>query len=144
MTQALAAYGTLLKIGDGAGPEVFTTIAEISNLGGPALSQDPIDVTHHSSPGAWKEFVGGLLDGGELSAELNFIPTEATHRDASGGLLNDLKNRTLRNFELVFPDGGATTWSFSAFITGFEIGAPVDGKLSASMTIKLSGQPTLA
>ena len=144
MTSALSAYATLLKIGDAADPEVFTTIAEVVNIGGPSLSLDPIDVTNHSSPSAWKEFVAGLKDGGEVSFEVNFIPTEATHKNAAGGLLNDLDGRTLRNFELIFPDSGATKWTFAAFITGFEVAAPVDGKLSASITLKLSGVPVIA
>jgi len=58
--------------------------------------------------------------------------------------LKDLKNRTKRNFQLVFPDVGATTWAFAAYVTGFEPSAPVDDLLGASVTLKITGQPTLA
>lgn len=144
VTGALAAKGTLLKIGDGATPtEVFTTIAEVVNITGPGLSMDPLDVTSHSSTAGWKEFIGGLLDAGEVSFEINYIPTDATH-DATAGLINDMENRTKRNFEVIFPDSGNTKWTIAALVTGFEPGAPVDGKLTASVSLKLSGQPTLA
>ena len=137
-------FGTLLKIGDGATPtETFTTIAQVLNIGGPALSQDAIDVTHHSSTGGWREFVGGLLDGGEVTFDINYDPDAATH-NATTGLINDMENRTKRNFQLVFPDTGPTTWSFTALVAGFEPSAPIDDKLAASVTLKVSGQPTLA
>ena len=139
----ISAFGTLLKIGDGAASESFTTIAEVSNIGGPGLGLDPIDITNHSSTGGWKEFVGGLLDGGEVSLDINYDPTHATH-DASTGLIKDMTDRTVRNFQLVFPDTSSTTWTFAALVTAFETSEPVDDKLAASVTLKVSGQPTLA
>lgn len=142
MTSAIGAYGTLLKIGDGGGPETFTTVAEVVNISAPSLALDTIDVTNHSSTAAWREFVAGLLDAGEVTFDINYIPTAATH-NATNGLIRDLKNRTKRNFKLVFPDSGSTTWDFSAYVTGFEPDAPVDDKLAASVTLKLTGQPTL-
>jgi len=142
MTQGVAGYGTQLQIGDGGGPEVFTTIAEITNISGPGLSMDTADMTHHQSPGAWEEHVGTILRSGEVTFDLNYIPTHATH-NASTGLINDMENRTLRNFKLIFPNAGATTWNFAALVTGFEPSAPHDDKLGASVTCKISGQPTL-
>jgi predicted secreted protein len=101
------------------------------------------DVTHHGSPGGWREYVGTLLSAGEITFDLNFVPTDATH-NPSTGLIADLKNRVKRNFKLVFPDAGATTWSFAALVTGFEPEESVDGILNASVTLQVTGQPTLA
>lgn len=143
MSNAISAFGTLLKIGDGGSPETFTTIAEVTNISGPSLSMNTVDVTSHDSTDGWREFVGGLLDGGEVTLDINFIPTDPTH-SYSTGLLNDMVNRTKRNFQLVFPDAGNTTWSFTALITAFEPSAPTDDKLSASVTLKITGKPTLA
>ena len=140
---AIHALGTLLKIGDGATPtEVFTTVAEVSDLGGPSLTLETIDVTSHDSANGWREFIGGLLDGGEVSATINYIPTNVTH-GATSGLIADMKNRVVRNFELIFPDTGATKWSFTALVTGFEPGEPIDSQLTADVTLKVSGEPTL-
>lgn len=144
MTQAIASFGTLLKIGDGGTPENFTTIAEVQDISGPSLELDVEEVTSHDSPGGWEEVVGTILHGGEVEFDINFVPTATTHRDQTGGLLNDMKNRTKRNFKLVFPDAGNTTWSFSAYVVSFEPEATVDGKLSASVTLRITGQPTLA
>lgn len=140
---ALSAFGTLLKIGDGGGTEAFTTIAGVRDITGPSLRMEAIEVTNHSSTGGWREFVGGLFSGGEVTFDLLFDPDAATH-SYSTGLINDMVDRTLRHFQVVFTDPTPTTWAFSALVTGFEPTAPVDGALTASVTLTVSGQPTLA
>jgi len=141
-SNSILGFGTQFQMGDGGGTEVFTTVAEVRDMTGPGLSMDTSEVTHHQSPGAWKEFVAGLLDAGEVSFDIGYVPTGATH-NASTGLVRDMKNRTKRNFKVIFPDVGATTWAFAGFVTGFEPGEPVNDSLTASVTIKVTGQPTL-
>ena len=140
---SMSGFGTLIKIGDGATTEVFTTVAQVKSISGPGLSMDAIDATHHSSTAGWREYIGGLLDGGEVSFDINYDPVENTH-DAGTGLLKDMSDKTVRNFQVVFPDTATTTWTVAALVTGFEVGAPIDDILSAAVTLKLSGQPTLA
>src|SRR3972149_3606612 len=143
MSNAVFAHGTLLKIGDGATPvEGFTTIAEVNDLGGPSLALEAVDVTNPPPLEGWREFIGGLLDGGEVSFSINYQPTHATHNNTTG-LLRDMRTRTKRNFQLVFTDIGGTTWSFTALVTGFEPGAPVDAQLTADVTLQITGKPTL-
>jgi len=143
MSSAIFAQGTLLKIGDGATPtEGFTTIAEVNDLGGPALALEAVDVTNHSSLEGWKEFIGGLLDAGEVSFSINYQPTHATHNNTTG-LIRDMRTRTKRNFQLVFTDSGNTTWSFTALITGFEPTEPTDAQLTADCTLQVTGKPTI-
>jgi len=143
MTNAIEAFGTLLQRGDGATPESFTTIGEVSDIEGLELTTDTEDVTNHSSPGGYEEHIGTILRTNEVTFSINWIPTNATH-NATTGLLLDWKNKTLRNFQIVLPDGSTTTESFSAIVTGFAMKAPVAGKLGADITLKVSGQPTLA
>lgn len=132
------ATGTLLKKGNGASPEVFTTIAQIFNLGGPSLQQEELDVTDHSDDG-WKTFIGGLKDGGEISGELHFDGTDATH-DETTGLISELGGGTVKNYRIEFPDG--TKVAFAGLVKSFEFGANVGDKLTASFALKLSGAPT--
>jgi hypothetical protein len=141
MTNALAAYGVLLKMGDGDDPEVFTTIAEVRDIDGPELELEAKEVTSHDSNG-WREFIGTLQSGGEVSFDLNFIPTNATH-SYSAGLIKNLVGRTLNNYQLVFPDSGTTTWQFAALVTSFKPSSAVEDELAAEVTLQLSGQPTL-
>lgn len=141
-TGALAGYGVLLKIGDGATSEAFTTIAEVKDIEGPELELEAKEVTSHDS-GGWREFIGTLLSAGEVSFDLNFIPTHATH-SYSAGLIKDMVNRTRRNFKLVFSDTGATTWTFAALVTGVKPSGPVEDELQAEVKLTVTGQPTLA
>jgi predicted secreted protein len=144
MSNAISAKGTLLKVSDGASPPVYNTIAEIRSLSGPTFQADVLDATVHNTPSAWRQFISGLLDGGEISMDINFIPTDATHEAASTGLLYLFQNRVQRNFQLVFPDTGNTTWTIPGIVTGFEMSADPADILSASVTIKVNGAPTFS
>lgn len=132
-----SAFGIALK-------RVATEIAQVKNISGPGLSLDTADVTTHDSTGYWEEVVGTILRSGEVTLDIVYDPVEATHKNAAGGLLNDLAARTLVAYVLVFPDTGATQWSFNALVTGFEPGGDVAGDLAATVKFKISGQPTLA
>jgi hypothetical protein len=142
MTNAISAHGTLLQIGDGATTEAFTTIAEVRDIKGPAMEMETKDVTSHDSSG-WDEHIGILMKGGEVTFDIGFIPTNATHSQGAG-LIADMIAKTLRNFQLVFPDTGTTTWAFSALVKSFESAQGVKDDLMASVTLLISGQPTLA
>lgn len=131
-------FGAALKRGDGADPEVFTAIGNTTNIEGPGIERETIDVTAHDSTDAWREFLGGLKDGGEVSVDLNYDPSK---HDA---LVADFDDEEPRNYQLVFPDSGSTTWSFAAILTEFNPEAPHDDKLAASLTFKVSGKPTLS
>lgn len=131
-----ASFGIALKKGG-------TEYANVTNIAGPGLSLDVEDVTSHDSTAAWEEVVGTILRSGEISLDIVYDPAHATHKYAAGGLLYDLVQRTEIALTLVFPDDGATTWSFNALVTGFEPGAPVAAGLTATVKLKISGQPTL-
>jgi len=140
---ALSAFGTLIKQGDGASPENFTAIAEIRDIKGPKMVADVIDVTVHNSSSPWKKFISGLLEGGEIQLDVNFIPTDPTQSQSSG-VLSDMVNRVRRNYQLYFPDSGHTTWAFSAVVVGFDMTAAPKDALMATITLRISGAPTLA
>ncbi|NPU63387.1 outer capsid protein Hoc [Bradyrhizobium sp. 83012] len=139
-TNATIGFGTLFKTGNGAVPEIFTTLAEVTNITPPAMARDTVDVTHELSPEAWREFIAGLKDGGEVSVEMNFVPGQS---DAAA-LMAELAlsgSAALKNRQIVFPDG--SVFAFAAILTAYEPDAPIDDKMSASVTFKVSGKPTL-
>lgn len=134
-TAAIAAYATLFKINT-------TTVAEVTGIEFSGIKLDVVETTNHSSTGGWREFTPTLKDGGEINLELSYVPAGATHKNAAGGLLYLLDQKTLTsNFHVVFPD--ATDWTIPGYVTSYKPSAPVDGKLGLSVTIKVSGQPTL-
>lgn len=139
-TSARIGYGTLFKTGNGATPEVFATLAEVTAITPPAMARDTVDATHEESPGAWREFIAGLKDGGEVSLELNFISggTAAAALTAELDLDGPLATK---NRIILFPD--LSYFTFAGILTAFEPDAPIDDKMSASVTFKVTGKPTL-
>jgi hypothetical protein len=136
----LSSFGTFLKIGDGGSPETFATIANVGDIDGPDLSLETDDVTSHSSDG-WSEHIGTILNGGDVSFPINYVPSEATH-NLTTGLQADMINRVKRNFQLVYPDPGGNGYQFTAFVNGFKAKAPVKGALRADVKLKISGAVT--
>lgn len=132
-----SAFGTKLLRG-------AVEIAQVQNISGPGLALDTEDVTSHDSADAWEEVVATILRSGEVSMDLVYDPNGATHKNASGGLLYDLASRTATAFTLTFPSSPAVSWTFNAFVIGFEPDMPHDGALTASVTLKITGKPTLA
>jgi predicted secreted protein len=140
-TQATSGFGTLLQRGDAGAPEVFATIAEVKNITALNLTIETLDATSHSSTGGYREWLPSFKDAGEVTAEMNFVPGDP-NQNPDTGLISDFDNRTLRNFRLVFPDIAATTVQVAAYVTGFQINAPIDGILSANLTLRITGAPT--
>lgn len=132
----LDAFGTQLQRGDGAGTETFTAIANVTDITPPGIERETLDVTAHDSPDAWREFIGGLKDGGEVEIEVNYDPRE------HDTLIDDFADPDPRNYKIVWP-GTLGEWAFGAILTNFEPEAPHDDKLAASLTFKVSGKPTI-
>ncbi len=134
---AISSYGTQLSMGAYGGG--LTAIAELMDLGGPNVETGTEEVTPHGSDG-WKGFIATLTDGGEVTFDINMVPASAS----VAALWTALTDKTKRSFEAQWPDAGSTTWPFTGLVTNFDPQAPVEGKLSASLTIKVTESITPA
>lgn len=115
--------------------EAYTAVAEVNNISGPSEALETIDVTHLTSPSARREFIASLLDSGECSFDLNFLPSDANQ----SGVRSDLSNRVRRRWQIVYTDESLTTAEFDAFVTSWEPSAQVDDKLGVSAGLKVTG-----
>lgn len=130
------ATGSVLSRSDMASNPTFTDLANISEgPTGPGLSRASIDVSAHDSPDNSKEFVPGMVDPGEVSMTINWDSAEATHQDVRDDIYVD----SVRTYRIEEPDGSTVT--FDGFVTGFENARPVDDKLTADITMKVTGKP---
>jgi predicted secreted protein len=134
-TNADIGYGTLFKVRTATGPDVYTSIGEQTSVTPYGISVDSIDASHNESPDAWREFIAGLKDPGEASIEINYVPGGAAE-----ALLFSIFGTT-QVCRTVFPSGAYV--QYSAFVTGVEPEAPIDDKMVASVTFKLSGEVTV-
>ena len=116
-------------------------IAAVTNVSGPGLAVDTEDVTSHDQATVWEEVVATIVRSGEVSLDIVYDPAAATHYATEGGVIYKLQNRQYTWFDLIFVS--TYNWSFSGYVTGFEPGAPVEGALTASVTIKITNAPIL-
>lgn len=133
MTSGVSAYGTFLIWN-------YHKVLEVISLSGPSQSRDTIDLTSHDSPDDFKEYVAGIIDGGEITVEGNFIKGDAL------GQINfhtDMQAGTKRSCFIVMPMAVGGAWSFEAIASGFESTYPFDEKIGVSGTLKITGKPTL-
>jgi predicted secreted protein len=138
MADKYAAFGAQIQTQISS---AWTEIAGVRDISGPSMSADTTDVTSHSSPSAFREFVATLLDAGEITFDLVFDPEELVGQEV---LLTEFLARTLRDYRLVFATTNSKTWAVSAQVVNFEASNPVEGEISASITMKVSGSPNFS
>jgi hypothetical protein len=132
VANATIGYGTTFAFGDGAVPEVFTALAEVTDITPPSDSVDIIETTHMSSPNRTKEFVAGLNDPGECSFDIHFLP--GVGDDA---LIQAKRNvGTKANYQIEYPSGA--TWTFAGILTGYAPTVPVNDRMTATVTFKVT------
>lgn len=133
----LDAFGIALKRSDMATPTpTFTTLGNVTSVSGPEIERETYDVTAHDSLSGWREFIGGLKDGGEVSLDLNYDPRK---HDV---LVADFEDTAPRDYKLTFP-GTLGEWALKLVLTGFSQEAPVDDKLAGTLKFKVSGKPVI-
>jgi hypothetical protein len=135
-TKAQIGAGTSLNRGDGATPEVFTSVGEIvGTLKGPSLTRDMKDATNMSSPNQREEVIPGILKTGTVDFDVSYVRGNVQH----AGLVADIKNAVLRNFQLIFPDDPTNPVTFSAYVQKAELSVPVEDKRMLGLSLKISG-----
>jgi len=126
-----AANGATITIGG-------TAISNVVSFGVPSDSAEEIDVSDHSADR--RSFVNGLVDSDDMTMELIYDPADAgqtTLRDNVGG--------TAQTFVITLSGPSAShIHTFSALIKGFAIDLPADGALTATATIKRTGDDQIS
>lgn len=135
---AYFAHGTQLKISDGAEPTpTFVDVYGCGSFSGPGRTRDTIDSTSHSSPGAVREWIGGLRDSDELTTDINWL------FDDDGQLLLEDAYENQDDpvaFQLVYTFTELNeTLSFDAIVTSLTEASPIDDKYTRSLTLKITG-----
>jgi predicted secreted protein len=130
---AVGAQGTIIASGDGADPEVFLEIVEITDFDGPTVSNAQVDVTHLRS--TTKQYIAGLRDGGTVSMNGNWVGED----DGQQRVQSDQNTRSTRNYRMTFPD--TTTCIFPANVQTYGISGAVDGAIKCKIELKLTGDP---
>lgn len=140
MSDAMIGYGGKVYVESAGSPNQsppdYHELSEVTNITPPNFETDDVDVTHMQSPNRTREFVAGLVDPGEASFEMNWIPGSETDI-----ILLDLKTAgTTVNWKMQWPNG--TYWEFSGYVKGYEPSAETEDKMAATCTIRVAGDVT--
>jgi predicted secreted protein len=139
VSNAISGVGTVFNRADGNSSDPsFTAVAEVNSISGPNVTRDTIDVTSLDSTSGYREFIGGFRDGGELSLEMNFT------LDGYDDLKADLDSDVLHDYQIELQDTGQTTFEITGLVTNITLAIPMDDKVTATVTIKISGPITVS
>lgn len=142
MSQAIIGTGILIKAGDGGAPEVFVAVAEIVTLKPPQLSRNEIDVSSHNEGQESK--ILGMLRKGQVTGTLNWVPSDPTHSDLTGGILADILGNVKRNWRIVFPPLGLPHWTFPGRVQLFDPQeVTTDAALQVAFAMTIDGAITM-
>lgn len=135
MPASAATTGIGIKFGMKSTPSAttYTDLAEVFDITPPQEMDDEIEVTHYQSPDGFKEFIGGLTDPGECTLSLNYVPGSATETL----ILSTKATRKARGVRLTWPNGW--TWTFDLLVRSFQPTAPLNDRLTAEVTGRVSG-----
>lgn len=113
-------------------------ISELVSVTPPAPTRDTIDTTHHGSSGDYREFISSLIDAGEGTAMIHYVPGGAT--DILLQLIMASGALTAFAIDVNKGDGTQQRISGSAILTGVAPGdVVIDDKMTAGITLKVSG-----
>jgi predicted secreted protein len=120
---------------------VLTQLGEITGVSLPNSQVAEVEATHFGSPNRRREYISGLIDDGEGSFEMNYIPgspTDALIRAA-------LADGVTRGYKIVVPTADGT-WEVTGdlIVRGYERGVPLDDRMTATLTVRFTGAATEA
>lgn len=141
-SEAILGMGIKYYIEDGttvSGTPLDTALdlmGEVYDVSPPNQQTDEVEVTHYGSEGGYREFIGGLSDGGEVTFSINWVPANATDV-----ILRTLHgSRAVRYQSIEFPNEARI--NFYGWVKGFEKGTPMDDKMTATVTVRVTGPST--
>lgn len=125
-----------VDVGTGASISFGTSgfSAYITEISGPGLTRDPVETTHLGTTGGKTFRPGDLYDGGEVTLSVMHDPS------ITPPMTSNQQAETI-TITCPIPSGLTTgaTWVFSGFMTNYNPTLPLEDKMTASVTIKVTG-----
>lgn len=104
--------------------------AQILDVTPPSQSRESIPTSHQGTTTAHTYLPADLVENGELTFTIHFNPDTVPPIDAAAETVT-----------ITWPAGA--TWAFSGFMTNYEPDAPFEGKMTGTVTVKVTGDITV-
>jgi len=118
----------------------MTKVGEIITVSEPSRTKDTVDATNMDSPDRYREFISGLKDGGEVPLEFNRIQDDEGQQALEAGFEYD----GAIYVAITIPTKPPVRWMVRGIVTNREGETPLDDKMTANATLKVTGKPSLA
>jgi len=112
----------------------YTKIAEAKKIT-QSRKGDFLDATNMDTPTAFKEWTPGMIDGGSVKVDANFINTDAIQND----LENDFAAQTLLFWRIQLPNTRGK-YEFQGYVEELSPDFDVEKLASQSISVKTTGQ----
>lgn len=138
---------TAARIGMGATVSLDNASGTLTLLGEPISITLPnpqvadVEATHFASPNRRREYISGLIEDGEVTFGFNYVP---------GGpvdvlVMAAIEDGVARTMEVVIPNGAnGYKFSFETIVKGWERSIPIDDRMTATLTARVTGPVTAA
>lgn len=134
----VAAYTTTIAKGDGASPEVFTTIPSVSTLTVNTLDAPPLDITSYGD--IWPvKIAPGQKSSGQINVTVHFDNGDTTH----AAIRNQWTAQTASNYKITFPGGTTTSYTMSCYVQNWNVTVERNGVMMAAFTLQPTGTVTI-
>lgn len=131
--------GTVFKVGDGASPEVFTSVVNVASINLSGRSVEEVDFTHLASSNAFREFRAGFKDPGEVQLTCHYDPSNAT-LNGTAGLEYLLNQGTQFNWEIDMSGAGFSyKLTGNGYVSGGDFNFTGEDPITYDVTIRVSG-----
>lgn len=115
---------------------VSTQLGEIISISMPNPQVAEVEATHMQSPNRRREYIAGLIEDGDGSFEMNYVPGSATDVLIRAAL----EDGEERGYKIVVPDGTGTWESTgNCIVKGYERNVPIDDRMTATLTVRFTG-----
>jgi predicted secreted protein len=128
---AVSGVGTKFQRWNGTS---YASLAEVNSITGPSMTRAFIDVTSLDSTGGYREFITGFRDAGTISLKMNF--TTASY----AFMKEDFQQVEANAYQIVLSDPGLSSLEFEGLVTELPLSIPTDDKITADVTIKITGE----
>lgn len=112
----------------------YTKIGEAKKVA-LSIKGEFIDVSNMDTPTPFKEFLPGMIDGGSVKVDANFLNNDTVQND----LLNDLTAQTNLYWKLELPSTKGN-FTFQGFVEDFSPEFDYSKAATQSVSIKITGE----
>ena len=142
--------------------DLYAAVGQVMDISGPSISLDTQEATDRDSPDNYKQYVVTWLDAGEVTLSVNLDVDTPFHMNAATsareaapsanppvterasikGLPYIMEQRSLEHWRITLP-GTDNNIDFTGYVTNWSTSLPLNGVITADVTLKITGKPTL-